>query len=175
VDIKYLPRTSSGQLAEVDATNHSLTFTNRTARPYPVGGIEVDGVSFGGIIVGEATLTWLERNRLTQSDAIATQSAPTVTPEAGTTYTLKIYDRNDLLIRTETGLTGTTYTYLLADELADTGLAAPETRLRFTMQTIVGGLVSWQDQSITVYRDTDFVVHGGVYVVHETEQVVHTA
>ena len=176
VDFKYLPRTPSGQLLEADATNHSLTFTNRTARPYPVGNIKVSGASYGGIMTAtEAVVSWAERNRLTQSDAIATQTAPTVTPEVGTTYTLKIYDRNDVLLRTEAGLTGTSYTYLLANELADTGLASPETRLTFTMQTIVGSLVSWQDQSITVYRDTDFVVHGGVYVVHNGEQVVFTS
>lgn len=56
-------------------------------------------------------------------------------PEAGTTYTLGIFGETDALLRTVTGLTGTSYTYLAADEQADSGYvpARLNTSLRFEL------------------------------------------
>ena len=43
----------------------------------------------------------------------------TIGPEAGTTYTLRIYGEMDTLGRTETGITTESYTYTTTNELAD--------------------------------------------------------
>ena len=153
INVKYITRALHGKLAEGSASAHELTFTNRTARPYPVGDIEVNSGTYDSTFAsGPAVLTWAERNKHTQVDAIATQSAPTVTPEDDTVYTLKIYDRDDILLRTENNLTGTSYTYTEVNELIDNGLTTLEPKLTFVMQTDVNSKLSWQDQSITVYR-----------------------
>lgn len=116
VDVKICPRTSLGVLSQAAAATDTHTFTGRATRPYPPGNFKFNGSAYPSTISGTLTLTWAHRNRLTQTAYLVAQSEGNIGPEAGTTYTLKLYGDGGVLKKTETGLTGTSYTW--SDEAA---------------------------------------------------------
>lgn len=122
VDVRMLTITSQGTLPLASAPILSKTFTQRPSRPYPPANVKVNGVAYPSAILGAYTLTWAHRDRLAQQDVIV-QTAASIGPETGTTYTLRLYGELDTLLRTETGLTGTSYTW--SAEEADSGLTVP--------------------------------------------------
>jgi len=154
-DIKILSRTPLGSLDESEATIiDAPAFDSRQARPYPPGNFKIDGVSYPATFTGQPNLTWSHRNRATQNTVVL-HSAASVTIETGTTYTLRIYDEDSALIRTETSITAALYNYSEADERADCGLGPTDplnTSLRFELESIRDGLTSWQHYDITVAR-----------------------
>src|SRR5690606_29261097 len=105
-----LPETGSRQLPLDSATALPLTFDARQARPYPPAGLLVNGEENPVLLPGEITLTWAHRDRLLQADQLIDQSAASVGPEAGTTYTVRWY-LNDTLVHTDSGITGTASSY----------------------------------------------------------------
>lgn len=148
--VKILPRTGKGQLDEGDATAYNATaFDSRAVRPYPPGNFKIDGVSYPSEFSGEPVLTWAHRDRTQQSTLIEHDNG-NIGPEAGTTYTIKIYDAGDTLRTTVTGLTGTTYTYTNATEISDCG--SLQTQLRFQLYAVRDGYDSWQMYDLTVLR-----------------------
>ena len=66
-----------------------------------------------------------------QTVTLVAQDEASIGPETSVTYTLRIYGESDTLLRTETGLTGTSYTYASADEISDSGLGRLNTRNNF--------------------------------------------
>jgi hypothetical protein len=154
--VKFLPRTGEGVLDEADATAHnSDAFNSRMIRPYPPGNFKINSVSYPSSFTGQPTITWSHRNRTTQLTTIIEHSATGITPEAGTTYTLKIYDQSNNLVRTVSSISGLTYTYAWEDEMADCGLASGDalnTQLRFVLNSVRDGYDSWQSIDITVRR-----------------------
>jgi len=154
--VKILPRTSKGQFAEGSASIYTATaFDDRMIRPYPPGDLKVNSVSYPASFSGQPTITWNHRNRLTQADEIVLHSAASITPETNNTYTLKIYNESDTLVRTESGLTGETYTYSVEDEMADSSIPSGSplnTSLRFVLTAVRDGYDSWQSYDITVNR-----------------------
>lgn len=153
VDIKYLTKTPAGVLDIAFATDHGTTFTQRANRPYPPGKIRVNGLTYDSEIPYiAATLSWNERNRLTQTEYIVDQDQVSIAHEVGTTYTLAIYDKHGDLLRTETGLTASPYNYLEADEKTDLGISDFSPQLTFKIKSIRDGLISWQEQEITFSR-----------------------
>ena len=122
VDAKYLTVSGGGILALVTATTLSVTFTQRVLLPYPPADVKINGASYPTAILGAYALTWKHRDRTAQTTIISQVDA-SIGPETGTTYTLRLYGETDTLLRTETGLTGTSYTW--TDELADSGLTTP--------------------------------------------------
>ena len=73
-------------------------------------------------------------------------------PEAGVTYTLRLYDQNGTLVRTETGLTGTSYTWSTED--TDSGLPSGEfnSNVRVRLNAVRGGIDSHQGHDYTFDR-----------------------
>ncbi len=123
VDVKMLPVSGAGQLPLADAPEDTLAFTARASRPYPPGNLKVNGSAYPTHIgaSAELALTWSHRDRVQQTAGdIVDTTAGNIGPEVGTTYTLRLY-KEDLstLLRTVSGIAGTTYTYAAADELAD--------------------------------------------------------
>ena len=110
VDAKYLTTSSKGTLAIGSATNLPLTFTQRALRSYPPADVKVNGVSYPVAILGAYALTWKHRDR-TQQMAIIPQTDASIGPETGVTYTVRLYGETNTLLRTATGLTGTSYTW----------------------------------------------------------------
>lgn len=128
IELKYLPRTLNGTLAEGLAAAIPHTFTNRTQRPYAPGDFAFEGQNFGAIdgdlvATSELNLTWAHRDR--QEQFLRDQGDANVGPEADVDYQLRIRDENDVLIRTENfspGSATTTFDYLCTVEAADSGI-----------------------------------------------------
>jgi hypothetical protein len=78
------------------------------------------------------------------------QDEGNIGPEAGVTYTLRLYDETDVLRRTVTGLTGTSYTW--STEVADCGLGRLNTSLRVELESVRGTVVSLNKWNLTVER-----------------------
>lgn len=155
VDVKCLPVTGKGKLAEVSAPIDSLTFNSRYIRPYPPSDVQINSNSYPASFTGQPTISWSHRDRTQQTVEIVEQSAASIGPETSVTYTLKIYDENDTLVRTETGLTGTSYEYTEANERSDCGFGPTDplnTQLRFELWSVRGSYDSWQKHDITVSR-----------------------
>ncbi|MDR7062008.1 MULTISPECIES: phage tail protein [unclassified Sphingopyxis] len=145
---KCLPRTSSAVLDESEATERSLTLIGRQVLPYPPGNVKVDGTSIFSLIgeYAEPVITWAHRDRVMQEDAHVGHGEPSIGPEPGATYNLRLYDLDDNLIRNTTGLTTDTWTYDAAMQAAD---SAPSV-VRVELETERDGHVSWQHYSFLV-------------------------
>lgn len=120
VSAKLTPYNRSGELLLADATQRTLTLADRALRPYPPANFRFNGVYYSTVIAGELTVAWAHRDRLTQALSTVAQTAADQGPEAGVTYTLKLYDETNTLRRTETALAVTTYTW--STEAEDCGL-----------------------------------------------------
>jgi len=154
VEVRILPSTPLGRLALADATTDTITTVGRMMRPYPPGNVQVNGsrwpVSIGA--AAELAVTWSHRDRRLQTVTLNKQDDGNIGPEAGTTYTLRIYGETDTLLRTVTGLTGTSYTYLSADEQSDNGLGRLSISLRFELESVRDGLISLSKWNLSVAR-----------------------
>ena len=149
--VKILPRTAKGQYAEGSATAYNAdAFDSRAIRPYPPGNFKINAVSYPSSFSGEPTITWAHRDRTQQITELVEHDAAGIGPEAGVTYTLKIYDAGDTLRHTETGLTGTSYTYPAATEVSECG--SQQSQLRFVLYSVRDGYDSWQSYDLTVPR-----------------------
>lgn len=126
VDAKLLTVTGRGELDISVAPTDSLTFDQRQYRPYAPGKVLTNTLIYPEWIDGQSALalSWAHRDRLSQTAYIVEQSESSIGPEASTTYTLRIYGESDTLGRTESGLSGTSYTYSTDDEKADFEIVA---------------------------------------------------
>jgi len=153
VEVKLLTRTSSQQLDASLAPVDTVTIAARQARPYPPGNVLVNTVGFCNphVISGDITLTWAHRDRIVQGNVLLDHSAASTGPETGVTYTVRVYDGTTLL-RTVTGITGTTLVY-------DTTMAAADGDpgvLWFELESVRDGLASWQHYRFAVSRPATF-------------------
>jgi hypothetical protein len=126
VAVQLLSNMASSQLSPSKAPTDTIVIAARWAKPYPPADVKVNGTlgltTTGITVVGSAVLTWVERNRVTQNDQLIAHTDGTVSPEAGTTYTVEVWDHDaGTLLRTHAGITGTTWTYSVAeaDEYSD--------------------------------------------------------
>jgi hypothetical protein len=152
VDVKLLSRTSSSLADDGAATVNALTIRRRALRPIAPADIAIDGDNPPDEIpaTGDVVVTWKHRNRLTQDKVIKQSATVSVSPESGTTYTVKVYDEAGTLQRTTAGITDTTFTYTNAMETADCG--SLQDWLMFEIYSVRDGLTSWQRQIRKVKR-----------------------
>lgn len=110
--VKILPISGAGQLPIADAVANTITFDRRAIRPYLPGQIKISGLYYPASVADSPiTMTWVHRNRVQQtgSDYLTFLSA-SVTPEVGTTYSIRLYNNTTgALLHTVDGLTGTSY------------------------------------------------------------------
>lgn len=158
VDAKLLTRTSAGELDISLAASASLVLDQRHARPYPPANIRIGGSLFPEAFGGDLLVEWSHRDRILQNDVVVPWTDGDIGPEPGTTYTLTIYDEDGVLARTETGLTGNSYTWV--DELADTGRI--NSQVRITLRSERDGLESKDTFDYTVLR-AGYGLHYGKY------------
>lgn len=102
VSVKMLPRTGLGQLALSAAPTDTVTMVGRFAKPYPPGQLRLVGsvastpsTAYPTDVIGNLTVTWKSRNRLVQN--LEDESLGNITPEANTTYNLRVYEGSTLL------------------------------------------------------------------------------
>jgi len=162
--VKLLSRTANGSLEETDATIETASaLDSRAYRPYPPGNLKFNGdrypTYFSSTISGKVAITWTHRNRthITQLNSLVKQTDATdFGREGGTaTYTVKVYDEDNNLVRTASGLTGSSYDYTEAFERNDCGLGAEDPlneTLRFVIYTVRDGYDSFQSHDVTIER-----------------------
>ncbi|WP_019561992.1 phage tail protein [Caldimonas manganoxidans] len=151
VFVAALPRTSTEQGAAVLAANgQPLLLGGRQARPYPPGRVRINGQREPAVVAGDLILTWAHRDRTQQTAYLVKQDEGDIGPESGTTYTVRIRDRNGNLVRTESGLTGNGWTFDMASAAVDTGAAGD--RITLEIEAEREGLTSWQAQVRSVER-----------------------
>lgn len=151
---KHLTKTSQKTLALADAEEDTLTIEGRFDKPYPPGKVQINGIDIGGIelVDGDLAVTWAHRNRVTQADILVDTQQASVTPEAGTTYTINIRKASDdTLIRAFTGLTGTSQTYTDAQAVTD----GYETNIIVELFAVRDGLPSHQSHRIALRHYPD--------------------
>ena len=163
VALKLRPRTTSG-IVPIDYTPpNQLVFANRFVRPYPPGNLRANGVTWlDGCTLNDTTdlsLTWAARNRVVQADAIVSHTDASVAAEVGTTYTVKLHTDAGTLVRTVTGLTGTSWTYTFDEMVTDFNLAPLKDTgvypAYLTFEAVRDGWSSWQHYSMRLSLNTD--------------------
>lgn len=129
LSIKLLTRTNSDYLPIEKSPPNELTFNWRFQRPYAPGQMMVNTFNwFQDFMltadIGALVLTWVHRDRVTQADTLVSHVEGGIGPEPGTTYWMSVYkieegNPDPVLVRTEVGITGTTFTYTWAQAAAD--------------------------------------------------------
>ncbi|WP_147654005.1 phage tail protein [Vulcaniibacterium gelatinicum] len=151
VFVAAIPRTSTDQGDAVLAANgQPLVLTGRQARPYPPGRIRLNGQREPVVVAGDLILTWAHRDRTQQTAYLVRQDEGDIGPEPGTTYTVRLRDRNGVLVRTQSGLSGNTWTWDVASAAADAGSAGDTVTIEIEAER--DGLTSWQAQVRTTER-----------------------
>ncbi len=147
VNSKVLSRTSTEVLSIDDAPEDEVEMVGRQNRPYPPGKVRVNGTSIYDPIgtVAEPTITWATRNRLLQADVLLGHHEDSVAPEAGQSSTIRVYN-GATVIRTQAGITATSWTYDAAMQLADTAPAV----VFFELESERDGAKSWQRYRFSV-------------------------
>jgi hypothetical protein len=152
VNARLLTVTGKGTLALASAPTDSLAMNRRQNRPYPPGNVKINNVAYPAVAKGDLVISWAHRDRLSQTVSLVLQTNGNIGPEAGVTYTLRIYGEAGSLRRTYSGLTGTSQTYTLADDTADSGLGRPNAALRIELEANRAGVISLQKHSIAFER-----------------------
>ena len=156
IGVKLLPFSASSGAVPIDyAPPMSVTFNWRAFRPYPPGNVKVNGDHFALAAhdlpddTDEFVVTWAHRDRLTQADQLIGHEQGSIGPEVGTSYTVRVYDDSNTLVRTVVGITGTSFVYtgVMLDE--DEPAAK---RVRLELCSMRDGLESLQKYSIVLRR-----------------------
>ncbi|MBK8164662.1 MAG: hypothetical protein IPK64_01735 [bacterium] len=118
----------------------------RSTKVYCPTDVRFNGQSYPISITGELTVSWLHRNRLGTWSYV--DSGKATAPEAGTEYDILIYGELGTLVHTETGLTGTSWTYPEANEITESGLGRLNNHLRVVIRTYGAGRAHVADREI---------------------------
>lgn len=105
----FTGRTSVGDSALTPTAQLAYTHVARWNKPWPPANVKINGEYFPTTIRGNFTITWVGRNRLSQTSVgeagAAAWTAGNVAPEPSTTYTLEIYNGDtDVLLDRYAGL-----------------------------------------------------------------------
>ncbi|MCP3672728.1 MAG: hypothetical protein GY814_20360 [Gammaproteobacteria bacterium] len=166
VDLKFITKSGGGTLPELSAELDSFTFTGRAGRPWPPGGIRVDGLSIFqsiGMTLDDLSVTWAHRDKTLQTGEFVYQDEASVGPEVGVTYTVALYNEEAALVSTVTDIAGDTFTWV--DEVVDSGLGRLNNNMTIKVSAVLWGVSSHQDLTLDFTRaDYGFsygVAYGG--------------
>lgn len=164
VDVKMLPTTSQGTLDIASATSEQLTLDSRYHRPYPPGKLRINGDVYPATVEDTIDVTWAHRDRTQQLASFTDQSAASIGPEANTSYSINIKDGAGSVIDSDTGITGTSHSFVPAFD-SDT--------VTVELWAVRDGLDSYQTHSFTFTYSAayipseDFTMTGSGYVPSE--------
>lgn len=108
--VKYQPYTTGGGSYPLDKqAPDEVVYNWRFFRPYPPGAMRVRGQRWyiKQLISSEQpnmTVTWAHRDRILEADRLIDHDIGNIGPEPGTTYTVRIYNKQGQLKRTEVGI-----------------------------------------------------------------------
>jgi hypothetical protein len=111
----------------------AATTPARSEKVYCPTDVRFNGQSYPPSITGELAVSWSHRNRLGTWSYV--NSGKTTAPEADTEYDILIYGEIDTLVHTQSGLTGTSWTYSAGQEIAESGLGRLNNHLRVVIRT----------------------------------------
>jgi len=148
VNAKMLTRTGLGILLIASAPADSVKMSRRFIRPYAPGNLKINSVAYPSSVTGDLSITWSHRDRTLQTAYIVEQTEGNIGPETGTTYTVRIYNAQTggTLIRTYSGVTGTSQAYTVAQATTDNG--SKPANLRIEIEAVRDGYTSWQRQVV---------------------------
>lgn len=108
---KLLTNTSRGQLSEAAAPEVTYAVGERPHLPIRPAAVTVAGELFGPVAVptGDVDVAWAERNRFEESAPLQAWDDGTITPEAGQTTTIAIFDLDGAVVAAIDDFTGTSY------------------------------------------------------------------
>lgn len=154
VSIKMLPRTAGGGSIPIEhSPPKQVGFSFRFARPYAPGLVLVNGSPWLTpptiqTPVEEMLVSWAHRNRVTQQDQLISHESASITPEVGTTYTARAYTAGGILVRTVTGITGSSWTYTLGEMFLDFAAGVGIHAAYVLLSSVRDGLESFQSYRI---------------------------
>lgn len=129
IGVKALVKTISGPMKIADAPAMRIRFSGRFARPYAPGKVLVNGLPWWDadarieLATPSLDITWAHRDRITQANILVDHSADSIGPEPEVQYVIRVYRASDdSLRRSETGIEGTTWSYLFAEAIVDLGV-----------------------------------------------------
>lgn len=155
--VKVLMNSTTVEMGVNDSPPNQIAMVGRAARPYPPAQVKVDGQPWFDVVPAlgsdEPTMviTWVHRNRVTQSDQLLGHEDGGVTPEDGTTYTIGVHKADNTLVRSITGITGTTRSYTRGEAILDMAAAStPGVPVPgyLTLSSVRDGLASYQSYRI---------------------------
>lgn len=148
VSTKLLTVAGQGTLADDLATPMVAVMNSRAIRPYPPGNLKINGEYDPGEVLFAFDVSWESRNRTLQtSPDLVGYYDGSVTPEAGTTYTVRFFVDNDMKVE-YTGVTDTFYNGLTFSANGDG---------RVEVVAVRDGYESWQ-----VSSSVEFPYTGGL-------------
>lgn len=111
---KMQPSTSIGTLSIDEAPVVGVVLTARPYLPTRPANVTVAGIAFGSIDLSSSPpstvhVSWANRNRTMEDSQVLSWTDGTVTPEAGQTTTVSIWDVHGNLVTTHDALTGTSF------------------------------------------------------------------
>lgn len=108
IQVRMLPRTGRGELAEASAPTDSILLDQRHYRPYPPGRLRINGTAYPATVVdAPITVSWAHRHRLQQN--LEGDESGSIGPEPGTTYSVRVLSQAGAEVRAATGITGTSW------------------------------------------------------------------
>lgn len=146
VTYRLLPRTSMGQLPFGQATDLTVTVTDRPHAPFRPANCQLAGMGFGiydftdPVTPPPTTVaaTWVNRDRAAEDSIYRRWTDATVAPEVGQTTTLRILDATGVMQSEITNLSGTSHDIPFSD-LSEVGVGFVEFRsMRDGMVSITG-------------------------------------
>lgn len=156
VTVKVAPFTvGGGQIPIANVAPDRVDFNWRFFRPYPPAFVFVNAARWYEPVViddftGSANLSWVHRDRIVQADRLLGHNDPSIGPEAGVTYTLRVYTAEGSLLRTEYGIVGQDFMYQHAKALHDMGYPAAPTPGLLTFTASRQNFDAWQDYRIAI-------------------------
>ena len=161
VFVGAIPRTSTDQGDAVTASNgQPLVLIGRQALPYAPGRIRLNGQSEPKVVAGDLTVAWAHRDRTQQTAYLVQQNEGDIGPELSVTYTVRVRNRNDVLVHTETGLLGTSFIWTAAVAALETEILGDQITVAISAER--DGLSSWQPQVRAMDR-TGYGLRWGQY------------
>lgn len=156
VTSKVLTRTGSDVLDEAEAVAETVDLVGRHALPFLPGDVKVDGDSIYSMSgqYPEPVFSWSHRDRILQGDQLVGHvDSGGVAPEPDSSVRLRIYSNpENVLLRTEAGVTGTGFTYDATMQSADT----PGPTIRVVIDAQRDAFDSWKNYDFVVHLDSGY-------------------
>lgn len=125
IGVKPTPFTTGGGAVPLaSVAPDTVTFNWRFFRPYPPAQMRVNGARWyvaaaATSAVNGLSLAWVDRDRVLQGNQLLGHDEPTIGPEPGASYTMRVYTAAGEIKRTETGLMNKAYAYQWSQMMHD--------------------------------------------------------